>query len=117
MWSWQSFGCNDNSEDNRFISSKADVHMQNQATNGQLHEKALPNGIAATTEVSGVDVKDNINTFNLSLVIAVGLEYSLGGSTSVLAAITFDNGFLDVLSDDNQKAISNCLGLTVGVLF
>ena len=75
-----------------------------------------------TTNANGIDVKSGINSLNLSLIIAVGLEYSLGGSTTALAGITFNNGFLNVLdatasNGAKEKAISNTLGLTFGILF
>ncbi len=104
------------------LSSKADIHTENQATNGQLHEKALPTGINATSDVEGQDVKSDINSFNLALIISLGFEYSLGGSTTAVVAATFNNGFLDVLASKNnkgqsEKAVSNTLGLTIGILF
>lgn len=95
------------------ISSKADIHTEIQTVNGA----GTPTTPTTSTDASGVDASSAINTFNLSLIISIGAEYSLGGSTTALAAITFNNGFLDVLHGDPQKAISNCLGLTVGIFF
>ena len=48
--------------------------------------------------------------------IALGSEYTLSGSTALVASLEFNNGFIDVLKGDN-KAISNYFGLNVGVLF
>ncbi len=94
------------------ISSKADIQTQTQTVNS-----SGAGSNTTTSDSNGADVSKAINTFNLSLIVSIGAEYSLGGSTTALAAITFNNGFLNVLSADNYKAISNCLGLTVGVLF
>ncbi len=69
-----------------------------------------------TKSESNVDVNDDINNFNLSLIIAAGAEYNLSGNTSLLLGITFDNGFLDILAGPNTGR-SNYLGLTVGILF
>jgi hypothetical protein len=99
------------------ISSKADVHVARQALNNQGQQIALPNGYSSTSDVEGQDIKDDINNFNLSMVLALGLEYSLGGTTSVVGAITFNNGFTDVLDAGDKKAVSNTLGLTIGILF
>jgi hypothetical protein len=67
------------------------------------------------------DISDQINEFNLSMVLGVGAEYSLSGSTDLLLGITFNNGFLDLLDDKNYdgevKGNSNYLALVVGVMF
>ena len=61
---------------------------------------------------------DDINILNLAMYLSAGAEYSLGGSTSILAGIFYHNGFTNVVNDkDGDKiAISN-LGLKIGVLF
>ncbi len=66
---------------------------------------------------SDVDVSKDINNFNLSMIIGGGVEYTLSGSTVLLAGITFNNGFLDVSDANSIKTNSNFLGLTIGVLF
>ncbi len=70
-----------------------------------------------TASEDDVDIKDGINNFNLSMIIAGGIEYTLSGSTVLLAGITFNNGFLDIDDSSNIKAHSDFLALTVGVLF
>lgn len=84
-----------------------------------------------------VDIKDEIGLFRTSLIIALGLEYNLGGNASIVGGITFNNGFNNVMkghgvavddaknptfTNDNPdkyklKAINNMLMLNVGVLF
>ncbi len=82
----------------------------------------------AEIEVNDVVIDDNanysdkINEFNLSMILAAGAEYSLGGSTSLMFGITFNNGFLDLIDDKGfngaeVKGNSNYLALTLGVLF
>jgi opacity protein-like surface antigen len=72
------------------------------------------------TNVSGSleneDVKDQINSLNVSMVIGAGLEYTLSGSTVFVTGIQFNNGFLDVF-DTDEKINSNYLALTLAVLF
>jgi len=67
------------------------------------------------------DFSDEINEFNLSMILSAGAEYSLGGSTSLLLGITFNNGFIDLLNDekydDKVKGNSNYLALMLGVMF
>lgn len=87
------------------------------------------------TAVDNEDVKDVVNKIMISMVISAGAEYNLGGSTNLLVAITFNNGFTNLLKDATgelvakngsglkkttefvQKASSNYLALTVGILF
>jgi len=84
-----------------------------------------------------VDIKDDIGLFRTSLIVAAGMEYNLSGNASVIAGITFNNGFSNILkgngasTDDaanptftngnpdtfRLKAINNMLMLNVGVLF
>ena len=82
-------------------------------------------------------ISSDVRTFRTSLIIGAGVEYSLSGSTGIIAGLTFNNGFNNVLKGDgikktdtgepifvdgqpstfDLKAISNHLGLTIGILF
>lgn len=84
-----------------------------------------------------LQVKDDVVALRASLIIAAGIEYNIAGSTSVLAGLTFNNGFTDVLTGNaieeksdrvplitpegpveyKLKSYSNHLALTVGILF
>jgi hypothetical protein len=71
-----------------------------------------------------VDVKDDVRFLKESLIIGLGIEYSLGGTTSVIAGINFNNGFSNILKGKNdinseieEEAISNYLEINVGILF
>ncbi len=50
-----------------------------------------------------------------NFIIGGGMEYSLGGSTSLLGEISFSNGLTYLL--DNTKANGNYISLKFGVLF
>ena len=55
-------------------------------------------------------------------MIAVGTEYTISGSTTFLASLEFNNGFVDVFtkskdSDREFKAISNYVALNLGIMF
>jgi|SRR5690554_3130134 len=78
-----------------------------------------------------------VNIFRASLIVGIGAEYNLSGNTSLLFGLTFDNGFMNVLSKDiypedqngngagvgkgkrseDFNAINNSLVLNFGVLF
>ena len=68
-------------------------------------------------EENGVDIKDDINILNLSMIISAGLEYNLSGTTNFLTAVTFNNGFLDIFDGNAIKGNTNFLALTLGILF
>ncbi|MBC8146881.1 MAG: PorT family protein [Bacteroidetes bacterium] len=73
--------------------------------------------------IDDVDIKKDVSFFRESLIIGLGIEYSLGGTTSLMGGITFNNGFTDILKGKNsidateEKAISNYIELNIGILF
>jgi opacity protein-like surface antigen len=69
------------------------------------------------TEVENEDVQDDINPYKASLIVAAGMEYNFSGNTSLLVAVTYNNGFTDILKTDDVKAMANYLELTVGIFF
>jgi opacity protein-like surface antigen len=73
--------------------------------------------VNSSLEFEDEDVKDDINSINLSMVIGAGVEYNLSGTTNFFGGIVFNNGFTDVSDSKDAKYISNFLGLNLGVLF
>lgn len=68
------------------------------------------------------DIKDNINLFKAGLIVGGGLEFNFSGNTSLLAGITYNNSFTNVLKDveyngKKAKAYNDYIELTVGVFF
>lgn len=70
------------------------------------------------------NIKEEMKTNRESLILGVGFEYNLGGSTSLTFGVNFNNGFTDVLKDQNtidpdisHQAINNYLELSIGILF
>lgn len=63
------------------------------------------------------DIKSSINAYNVAMSIALGTEYTISGSTTLLGSIEFNNGFIDVLKGSDEKAVTNYFALNVGVLF
>lgn len=95
-----------------------------------------------TSVIENEDIKDDISLFRASLIIGAGIEYNLSGGTSILAGVTFNNGFTDILrnnglqvneadevdfqeGDDNKqepvpfqlKGIGNFFELSLGIMF
>jgi hypothetical protein len=73
------------------------------------------------TSAGGALNKDNvskeINALNMSFFFGGGIEYNIGGPTSLVAGIFFNNGFIDVLSADQHKAAINFMNIRFGVMF
>ncbi len=67
--------------------------------------------------IERVGIPDEINTFNMSYFIGGGMEYSLGGSTAILAGFYYTKGFLDVTVTQEYKATLGGVSLRVGVRF
>jgi hypothetical protein len=63
------------------------------------------------------NVGEEINLFNMGYFFGAGLEYNVGGQTSLYAGLYYNNGFIDVLSNNDHKAVLNYMTLRVGVLF
>ena len=71
---------------------------------------------------SNIESKAYITDINMSMMIAVGAEYTISGSTTFLASLEFNNGFVDVLTKSNDSdpefnAISNYVALNLGIMF
>ncbi|MBN2481086.1 MAG: PorT family protein [Bacteroidales bacterium] len=62
-------------------------------------------------------VGKEINLIKLSYFIGAGLEYSLGGHSSLLFGLFWDNGFTDVLSSKDYKALNNYVTIRAGIMF
>jgi hypothetical protein len=74
-------------------------------------------GTSVSAEETDVDIQKDIVDVNVSMIIMGGAEYTISGSTVLSTAITFNNGFLDVLDNKDIKANSNYLALTIAILF
>jgi hypothetical protein len=63
------------------------------------------------------NVSQEINLFNLSYFFGGGIEYNIGGQTSLITGIFFNNGFLDVFSSSKHKAVLNYFTFRIGMMF
>jgi hypothetical protein len=64
-----------------------------------------------------INAIDELNWYNLGYYIGGGIEYSLGGSTAIVAGLTYKNGFLDITKDNDQKVTTGTMSLRLGILF
>lgn len=74
-------------------------------------------GTATKSGLSKENVSKEFNLLGMSYFFGGGIEYNIGGETSLTFGIFYNHGFTDVLSNDNHKAYLNYLTFRVGVLF
>lgn len=92
-------------------------------TNVGLDPKIVIGGKADIPYASIEDenITEELNLFNLGYHITVGTEYSLGGNTSLIFGLGYENNFLDVTSDhDGQpddRIRHNILKFKLGINF
>jgi hypothetical protein len=68
---------------------------------------------------SKTNINDEINLFNLDMNMGAGIDYDLNSSNSISAGIVFQNGLLDVTTNNafSDKTIVNSLKLKIGLNF
>jgi len=72
------------------ISSKADI-VTGAATDAKGN---------TVDDTKDLNIKDNINTFNMGWHIGGGFEYYLGGTTAIITEIFFANNFMDLAKNN-----------------
>jgi hypothetical protein len=70
-----------------------------------LDPKAVISGKVdiASLNISNERAIDELNVFNLSYHITAGIEYSMGGNTAIISALSFENNFLDITKDNGSQ--------------
>jgi len=73
--------------------------------------------LSGTTKetISDLDLKDEKKLLRANFLISGGIEYSLGGTTSALAELSFVNGLTYQI--DDSKSIGNYIMLKLGIMF
>ncbi len=74
----------------------------------------------ATSEEASLDkadIKESIISFYLGYHVGIGVEYNLGGSTSLIGGIRWSSGLTDVTNNDRANITLNAISLHLGVLF
>jgi len=72
---------------------------------------------------NGAEVGDNVNVSDYSrfyragLIIGGGGEFDISGNTSILAGLTFNNGFTNIVKDGNREVKNHYLALNFGLFF
>ncbi len=68
-------------------------------------------------DISGEDIREEIQFFMMSYFIGGGLEYSLGGNTALIGGIYFTSGIWDMTKSSDYHAHLGSLSLRLGVKF
>jgi hypothetical protein len=65
------------------------------------------------------NINDEVNLFNLAMNVGIGFDYDLGGNNAVTTGLIFQNGLMDVTTDNafSDKTIINSLKLKIGLIF
>ena len=68
---------------------------------------------------SKTNINDEINLFNLDMNMGAGIDYDLNSSNSITAGLVFQNGLIDVTTNNafSDKTIVNSLKLKIGLNF
>lgn len=76
-------------------------------------------GFSTDGTLKKASINDEINPFNLAMNVGAGFDFDLGSSNSVSAGLIFQNGLVDVTTNNafNDKTIINSLKLKVGLIF
>ncbi len=88
-------------------------------------DERIPQPDGSVVSRTDVDISDEIRFMRGAMIIGAGLEYSLGGRTSLMAGLVFNNGFSNVLKMENPydpnasspSSMVNYLEVTLGVMF
>jgi hypothetical protein len=81
------------------------------------HINVKATGDADSRNISGEDIRDEINFFMMSYFFGGGMEYSLGGNTAIIGGIYFTSGIWDVTSTKDYRAHVGSVSLRLGVKF
>jgi Outer membrane protein beta-barrel domain len=64
-----------------------------------------------------LNVSDNIKLYRAGLIIGGGGEFDISGNTSIVAGLTFNNGFTNIVTDKARNVKNHYLALNFGVFF
>lgn len=65
------------------------------------------------------NINDEVSPINLAMNVGIGFDYDIGENNSVSAGLIFQNGLMDVTTDNSfsDKTIINSLKLKIGLIF
>lgn len=88
-----------------------------------LKSTATDTYVSGSTYTVEYDNKGNTPLLRAALIVGLGIEYSLGGRTSLFGGFTYNNGFTNAIKERNDvsgvrpSANANYVMLNLGILF
>ena len=87
-------------------------------------DQRIPQPDGTVVSARDVDISDETRFMRGALIIGAGVEYSLGGRTSLMGGLEFNNGFSNALKKESPvpggaspSSMVNYLQVTLGVMF
>ncbi|PWS32031.1 porin family protein [Pedobacter paludis] len=78
---------------------------------------AKQDAVSGSTKLENVNISDYTKFYRAGLVIGGGGEFDISGNTSIVAGLTFNNGFTNITTDKNRNVKNYYLALNFGVFF
>ena len=63
------------------------------------------------------NISDFIKFYRAGLIIGGGGEFDVSGNTSIMAGLTFNNGFTNIVTDNDRNVRNHYLALNFGLFF
>ncbi|WP_175632978.1 porin family protein [Pedobacter ghigonis] len=83
-----------------------------------INISAKQNAVSGSEVVGdNLNVSDHIKLYRAGLIIGGGGEFDVSGNTSILAGLTFNNGFTNIATDGSRNVKNHYLALNFGVFF
>lgn len=73
-------------------------------------------GSTLVSDKTDLNIKENINMFNIGWHLGGGIEYSLGGTTSIIAELQYTNNFLSFTNKNVTVPTGNSVDITVSMI-
>lgn len=78
---------------------------------------AKQDAVNGSTKIDNVNISDYTKFYRAGLVIGGGGEFDISGNASIVAGLTFNNGFTNITTDKNRNVKNHYLALNFGVFF
>ncbi|MBN2668551.1 MAG: PorT family protein [Bacteroidales bacterium] len=85
-------------------------------TRAEVEGIVVDESLVVQTDLTDLNIKENINFFNVGWHVGGGIEYSLGGSTAVIAEVMYSQNFLNIVKDNVTGISGNNVGINSSMI-
>lgn len=78
---------------------------------------AKQDAVSSGTKIEDTNIYDYTKFYRAGLIIGGGGEFDVSGNTSIVAGLTLNNGFTNIVSDKGRNVKNHYLALNFGVFF